>query len=106
MRYCCNLESVTRRAWPSKNVCLRLIRLSRFLLSRCQKFWLAGLYDRIRLNRHHWPFDDPAHATGTEEEKIKFFRNVRDEIRAVFEAYAAGRIDGGKLIIIEPLRGR
>lgn len=30
--------------------------------------------------REHWPFDDPADATGTREEKIAVFRRVRDEI--------------------------
>jgi len=45
------------------------------------------------VNRHHFPFDDPAHATGTEAEKLAVFRRVRDEIRAVFQAYAAGRLD-------------
>ena len=44
-----------------------------------------------QVNRHHWPFDDPAHATGTEDEKLAVFRRVRDEIRARFEAYAAER---------------
>lgn len=43
-----------------------------------------------QVNRHHWGFDDPAHATGTEEEQMAVFRRVRDEIRMVFEAYAAG----------------
>ena len=38
--------------------------------------------------KHHWPFDDPAHATGTEAEQLAVFRRVRDEIRAKFEAYA------------------
>jgi len=47
-----------------------------------------------QVNRHHWGFDDPAHAEGTEEEKLAVFRRVRDEIRRVFEAYAAGRRDG------------
>lgn len=47
-----------------------------------------------QVHRHHWPFDDPAHATGTEEEKLAVFRRVRDEIRRVFEAYAAGRLAG------------
>lgn len=28
----------------------------------------------------HWPFDDPAAATGTEEERLAAFRRVRDEI--------------------------
>jgi arsenate reductase len=45
------------------------------------------------LNRHHWPFDDPAHATGTEDEQLAVFRRVRDEIQRVFEAYATGRLD-------------
>ena len=48
-----------------------------------------------QVNRHHWPFDDPAHATGTDEEIAAEFRRVRDEIRRVFEAYAAGRRDAG-----------
>jgi arsenate reductase (thioredoxin) len=47
-----------------------------------------------QVNRHHFPFDDPAHATGTEAEQLAVFRRVRDEIRRVFAAYAAGRLDG------------
>ncbi len=43
-----------------------------------------------QVNRHHWPFDDPAHATGSEAEQLAVFRRVRDEMRRVFEAYAAG----------------
>ena len=46
-----------------------------------------------QLNRHHWGFLDPAHATGTEEEQLAVFRTVRDQIRKVFAAYAAGRLD-------------
>jgi arsenate reductase (thioredoxin) len=46
-----------------------------------------------QMNRHHWPFDDPAHATGSEEEQFEVFRRVRDEIQRVFGAYAAGRLD-------------
>lgn len=41
-------------------------------------------------HRHHWAFDDPAHATGTDEEVLAEFRRVRDEIRRVFTAYAEG----------------
>jgi arsenate reductase len=43
-----------------------------------------------QLNRHHWGFSDPAHATGTPEEIRAEFRRVRDQIKLVFEAYAAG----------------
>jgi arsenate reductase len=46
-----------------------------------------------QVNRHHWGFDDPAHATGTEQERLAAFRTVRDAIRMVFEAYAAGLKD-------------
>ncbi|MEO7677264.1 MAG: arsenate reductase ArsC [Verrucomicrobiota bacterium] len=46
-----------------------------------------------QLNRHHWGFEDPADATGSLDEQLQVFRKVRDEIRRVFEAYAAGRLD-------------
>ena len=49
-----------------------------------------------QVNRHHWPFYDPAHATGTDEEKMSAFRRVRDEIRRTFTAYADGRRDALK----------
>jgi arsenate reductase len=51
-----------------------------------------------QVNRHHWPFEDPAHAQGTEEEKIEVFRRVRDEIRRTFVAYAEGRRDQLKAV--------
>ena len=43
-----------------------------------------------QVNRYHWGFDDPAQAKGSEEEIYAEFRRVRDQIRLVFEAYAAG----------------
>jgi arsenate reductase len=46
-----------------------------------------------QVNRYHWGFDDPAHAVGTEEEKLAVFRRARDEIQRVFQAYGAGRKD-------------
>lgn len=46
-----------------------------------------------QVNRYHWPFDDPAHAVGTDEEILECFRRVRDEMRQVFNAYAAGLND-------------
>ena len=51
-----------------------------------------------QVNRYHWGFDDPAHASGTEVEKLAVFRRVRDEIKKVFEAYAAGRRDQAKSV--------
>ena len=39
----------------------------------------------------HWPFEDPANATGTDEEQMVFFRRVRDEIKARIESYLQSR---------------
>jgi arsenate reductase len=50
-----------------------------------------------QVHRYHWGFDDPAHATGTEEEVLAVFRRVRDQIKLVFEAYAAGLRAGKEL---------
>ena len=43
-----------------------------------------------QFHRHHWGFEDPAHAEGSEDEVMEVFRKVRNEIKLVFEAYAAG----------------
>jgi arsenate reductase len=50
-----------------------------------------------QVNRYHWGFDDPAHAQGTEEEILNVFRRVRDQIKLVFGAYAAGYRERKKL---------
>ena len=44
--------------------------------------YLPGEFARL-----HWPFDDPAAATGTDEERMAVCRRVRDEIRAKLEAW-------------------
>jgi arsenate reductase len=44
-----------------------------------------------QVNRYHWPFDDPAKATGSDEEILKVFRRVRDKIQRSFEAFGAER---------------
>lgn len=46
-----------------------------------------------RVRRHHFGFDDPAHASGDEQTVLGEFRRVREEIKRVFEAYAAGLTD-------------
>lgn len=48
-----------------------------------------------QVNRYHWGFNDPAHATGTDDEIMSVFRKVRDEIGLVFSAYAAGLRQAG-----------
>ena len=49
-----------------------------------------------QVNRHHWGFYDPAKAEGSDDEILQVFRQVRDEIRRIFEAYGAGRRDAVK----------
>lgn len=49
-------------------------------------------------NRYHWGFDDPAHASGSNDEILAEFRRVRYQIRLVFEAYAAGLLEGSSRI--------
>ena len=42
----------------------------------CPRVW------PFALQRHFWPFDDPAAATGTHAEKLAAFRQIRDQIDA------------------------
>jgi arsenate reductase len=37
--------------------------------------------------RLHWPFEDPAAAMGTEEERLAVFRRVRDQIEEQVQAW-------------------
>lgn len=57
---------------------------------------VCGRVDQIcpifpgQLNRYHWPFDDPVHFKGTDDEIREAFRRVRNEIQLVCEAYVCG----------------
>ena len=56
---------------------------------------VCGVADKMcptfpsQANRYHWPFDDPARATGTNEEILAEFRRVRDQIKLAFTTFAA-----------------
>lgn len=45
------------------------------------------------VQRHHWGFEDPPKAMRPGESEIDAFRRIRDQIRQVFEAFAAGYRD-------------
>jgi len=58
--------------------------------------WVITVCDRAReacpnfpggTRTLHWGFDDPAEASGSEDERIEVFRRVRDEIRDRLEAW-------------------
>jgi arsenate reductase len=66
--------------------------------------WVITVCDRAREScpyfpgaeqTAHWGFDDPAEAQGTDEERLKVFRRVRDEIRDRLRMFilAASRTD-------------
>ena len=40
--------------------------------------------------RLHWPFDDPAAISGTEEERLEAIRAIRDQICSAVEAWLTG----------------
>ncbi|OHB86057.1 MAG: hypothetical protein A2V98_03090 [Planctomycetes bacterium RBG_16_64_12] len=42
--------------------------------------------------RLHWPLDDPAEATGSEEEVLRVFRRIRDEIKARLERFTGSSV--------------
>lgn len=41
----------------------------------------------VHCKKQHWPFDDPASATGSEAEIMAEFARVRDQIRSRIEAF-------------------
>jgi arsenate reductase len=43
-----------------------------------------------KVDRYHWGFADPPKAAREGESEMDAFRRIRDEIKQVFEAYAAG----------------
>jgi len=57
----------------------------------CPRVW-PGLAEKDRL---YWPFDDPAHAVGTEQERMVVFRRVRDEIGSKLREWWATQSEGG-----------
>ena len=76
-------------AHPSKHLDKFLQREVHTVITVCGNADQACPIFPGQAEKHHWPFDDPAKATGSEEEIRAVFRRVRDEIRAKFEAYAA-----------------
>lgn len=56
------------------------------------------VFPGVNVSRVHWPFDDPAHAEGNEEERLAVFRRVSETIRA--------RIEAELVLLVEPTVGR
>jgi arsenate reductase len=54
----------------------------------CPRVWPGAA------TRHYLPFDDPADATGTDDEILAVFRRVRDEIDAAMKSFDPGQSEG------------
>ena len=54
----------------------------------CPRVWPGTL------SRHYLPFEDPAHAEGTDDEKLAVFRRVRDEIEAAMRSFDPKQAEG------------
>lgn len=44
----------------------------------------------VKVEKRHWPLEDPARAEGTKEEMLEQFRKIRDQIRIYVEQLIAG----------------
>lgn len=54
--------------------------------------------------RIHWGFRDPARAAGTDEQRLRAFRQVRDEIRRRVQLFTALRAHEGRGPLPRPAR--
>jgi arsenate reductase len=62
----------------------------------CPAIW-PGMNERL-----FWPFDDPAAATGSDDERLQKFRDVRDEIEGVILDWLAKIQAAGDLAASTP----
>jgi arsenate reductase len=53
----------------------------------CSNFGFQG-------KKLHWPFEDPAGATGTSEERLTIFRRIRDGIKRKIEEFLKSEASG------------
>lgn len=58
-----------------------------YAVTVCQDATEACPYYANAARQVHWGFDDPAAATGSEEERLAVFRRVRDEIAASIDEF-------------------
>ena len=54
----------------------------------CPRVWPGAV------SRHYLPFEDPAHAEGSDEQVLGVFRRVRDEIEAAIKNFDPKQVEG------------
>ena len=60
-----------------------------FAVTVCDDAKEACPYFANAAHQVHWRFDDPAAATGSDDEKLTVYRRVRDEIRAQIDEFVS-----------------
>ena len=73
----------------SKNVSEFLQQPFDFVITVCDSAKEACPYFPGEVQRLHWSFPDPAAATGTQEERLAVFRQVREQIGERIRTFAA-----------------
>ncbi len=71
----------------SKSVAEMEGRAFDYVITVCDRAREECPYFPARCERLHWSFEDPAAARGTDEERLRVFRRVRDEIAAAIEQF-------------------
>jgi arsenate reductase len=75
----------------SKNVSEFLHHPFDFVITVCDSAKEACPYFPGEVQRLHWSFPDPAAATGTQEERLAVFRQVREQIADRVREFAFGK---------------
>ena len=60
-----------------------------YAVTVCQDATEACPYYANAAHQVHWGFDDPAAATGSEEDRLEVFRRVRDEIAVSIDEFVS-----------------
>jgi arsenate reductase len=60
-----------------------------YVITVCDDAKEACPYYANAAHQIHWGFDDPAAATGTDDERLAVFRRVRDEIAAQIDEFVS-----------------
>ena len=74
-------------AQESKNVATYLGQHFGYIITVCDNAKEACPIFPGPAQRIHWSFDDPASASGSEQQRFEVFRRVRDEIRGRIEEW-------------------
>jgi arsenate reductase len=71
----------------SKSIDTELLKKMDVIITLCDNAAQSCPWTPTEIKLIHWPLDDPAKATGSEEEILNEFRRVRDEIKERIKSF-------------------